>query len=169
MNNFVCSKCSQLMKCTKTGRLLVFNRSMAVHGDQYLCPECGFSIVFTNSKSFDVSGFIGRIRDQAEYQQIQGRDADFPIEVKKSTGFSIEAQAVDRDLNTLDEKALQKILYASETDRSTVKLADRFTEVEIIHLIDHPDFDTFTPAFKETIWQSVSDIFSSELKRGSES
>lgn len=168
MINFVCSKCRQMMRCTNTGRLVIFNKTMGGHGDEYSCPDCGSSIVFTNSKPFDVSGFLGSIREWADHQQIQGRDADFPVEVirnGKSWGFSQEAIALNRDLAALDEKQLQNLLHESESDQTLVKMADRFTETEIIHLIEHPKFNTFTPEFKEIIWTSVSEIFKRELTR----
>jgi len=48
--NPVCCTCSQEMKCSKTGRVVVINRiepqnCCCISGDEFQCPDCGHKIV----------------------------------------------------------------------------------------------------------------------------
>ena len=48
----VCAKCKKEMKCTKTGRWVIWRPSHVYAGDEFECPDCGALVVVTNSSSF---------------------------------------------------------------------------------------------------------------------
>lgn len=66
-----------------------------------------------------------------------------------------------RDLSLLSEKQLKEILYRSAPERTSIH--DHFTEDEIVFLIDHPSFESFSPEFKEFIRVSISEVFERKI------
>jgi hypothetical protein len=68
----------------------------------------------------------------------------------------------ERNLNCLNEAELKQILYKLSPERTSIH--DHFTEDEIVFLIDHPNFESFSPDFKEFIRVSISEVFERKIK-----
>lgn len=48
----ICIKCKEEMKCTKTGRPMVWKTNHIYRGDEYTCPKCETKIIYSNSQSY---------------------------------------------------------------------------------------------------------------------
>lgn len=156
------------MKCIRTGRIIIWNKTTVSHGDQYACLECEISIIYSNSESYEWPGAFAQLSERALDNKAKGWYPDFPIDLQHDEELSKGSPEVIppvRDLNILNEKQLKEILY--ETAPARVSMHDRFTEVEIVFLIDHPQFEDFSEEFRELIWVSISEIFVRELNRDS--
>lgn len=154
------------MKFTHTGRVLIYDKTRLYHGDQYTCTGCKASIVFTNSKECGWPGALAQLKETALDRKAQGLNPNFPIEVQsdeKLWQLGLEAISIHRNLDALDEKQLLQILYETVQDQAVIKMSDKFTEAEIVHLLEHPQFEDFSEEFRERIWVSVNEIFSRVL------
>jgi hypothetical protein len=162
---FICQKCSAEMKCTKTGRAIAFKPDTIYFGDEFTCSTCNHSVVYSNSKPSVWQGALARLKDEAAKRKIFGFKPDYPIEVTPGPNLSPITVGEIRDLNLLAQRELESILGKDPSDASKAELTDKFSEEEIIRLLDHPKFDEFTVGFREKIWESVSKIFKRELDR----
>ena len=51
----ICSNCNREMACSRTGVLVLFMPSHGYMGDEFECPSCKSTVVWTNASSFNPS------------------------------------------------------------------------------------------------------------------
>lgn len=153
------------MNCTKTGRAIVFGTDTVHYGDEYTCPTCTHSVVYSNSGKPSVwPGALARLIENASDQRLQGLTVDDPISLSSKPPQEVETAKPIRDLNSFTQAELESMLFAGDPHRSTLHLKDKLREQEIINLFNHPNYEKFDSKFREMIFSLLSDMLAKDLE-----
>jgi hypothetical protein len=71
----------------------------------------------------------------------------------------------ERDLFSLTQTELELILFENASDGFTPVLLDKFTDNEVLKLLGHPDFDSFTKDFADEIWEAATQLLEREIRK----
>jgi hypothetical protein len=68
-------------------------------------------------------------------------------------------------LTLLNQQVIEATFYDGAMGKAQVKLLDKFTEEEVFVLYEHPEFENFTPDFRNKIQEAISVLIEHELKK----
>lgn len=63
------------------------------------------------------------------------------------------------DLSVLSEQEIHKLIFKDVSSSTLVGLKDRFSDEQIVGLLDHPDYHFFSDSFKDWIWRALDTIY----------